>query len=252
MRFIILAPILCLLAVVAAYPIQQIRSREVYPLTSLQAKEPAAGLTPREVTQKIYRRGNSHSDHYSHSDLMVAWNYQPGSTESSPGSDKAKELAKRRMVKFIEASIPNIDNPTGQVDNIRITWAPSQFLVSLIDQFIFITLSVWSLIHLRASGSVWEVAILRCGLLAHRLMFIGRQTLDSWQTMWGPGFRYHCQIKEQRIIYLLEIHNYTTESTTTERLSEKCSRSYWTSKKGITMLLKVWVRGNKSEDACSL
>ena len=88
MRFIILAPILCLLAIVAAYPIQQVRSLEVYPspLTFLQTKEPA------DVTQKIYRRGNVFS-----SGDIVTTNYGSGETDDTPGSQQAKVSATKQM-----------------------------------------------------------------------------------------------------------------------------------------------------------
>ena len=98
MRFIILAPILCLLAIVTAYPIHQARSLEVHPLTFLQTKEPTGGLTPREVTQKIYSRGNSGSRTNRFAEAFDwRWNYTPRTTESDPGSQEAKDAAMKKM-----------------------------------------------------------------------------------------------------------------------------------------------------------
>ena len=99
MRFIILAPILCLLAIVAAYPIQQVRSLDVYPRTFLQTKEPAGGLTQREVTQKIYRRSRSRwfSPPTPPPLPQVTFNYGVNATETTPGLDEAKKRAMRKM-----------------------------------------------------------------------------------------------------------------------------------------------------------
>ena len=116
MHFIILAPILCLLAIVAAYPIQQVRSLEVYPRTFLQTKEPAGGLTQHEVTQKIYRRGNF----FSRPTLTlptVIWAYGTGATASTAESNIAQEKATKAMEKLI----CDLPADTEEVRNISIT-----------------------------------------------------------------------------------------------------------------------------------
>ena len=149
MRFIILAPILCLLAIVAAYPIQQVRS--VGPLTFLRAKEPAGDLIPRNVMRKIYERLKPSPS------LPVNWHYYPSVTIGTPGLHQAKVAATRQMMDFIRGA-PG--RPEVDWTSVSISWAPSRFLVDNWQQLMFITLSVWILIREQARGPVWESAFL--------------------------------------------------------------------------------------------
>ena len=151
MRFIILAPILCLLAIVAAYPIQRVGAVE--PLTFLQTKEPAGGLTPRAVMPTIKRFVKWNSSY----SLTVNWRHEPSVTKDTPGFNRAKKAATTKMMDYIRHIITT-RHAVLDKDSISITWAQSRFLIR---QLMFITLSVWSLIRVQARGPVRETACSR-------------------------------------------------------------------------------------------
>jgi len=109
MRFIILAPILCLFAVVAAYPFQQVRSPE----------EPTGPLIQREVGLDIHRRGMKgflqkifFSKPASLPPLKVKWKRDAGALAATVGAKKeiAEKIALKRTKAYRKKHLRNRDH----------------------------------------------------------------------------------------------------------------------------------------------
>ena len=141
MRFIILAPILCLLAVVACHPIQHVRSLEVCPLKFLRInfnwnhKKRNEYPTQRDIAPEIQRRSKEDGPTLTWLGLEAV----QGNNGFKEAKDEAEEDAKKCWHK----------NGT-YGPKITVTWA--QFLL-IIDQMTYLYISSVS-VMIRLTGGL--------------------------------------------------------------------------------------------------